>query len=1257
MTVILNKLKPRKSLNKAFLRVKPNRSEIEVFKTNLIQLIDQTNDTESEEFHKNLISTFLKKTYYDPNHSINTKGRNDLVIHNGKDAKTSVGVIIEAKKPTNKAEMLRTDKLNTKAFQELVLYYLRERITQKNLEIKYLIGTNINEWYVFDANVFEKQFAQNKKLVKQFEDFEGGRLSGKTTDFFYKEIAEPYIEQLDNAIDFTHFDLHDYDKPLRNDNPKDDHKLIVLFKLLSPEHLLKLPFANDSNSLDKKFYSELLHIIGLSETKEGGKKVIQRNKAGERNAGSLLENAVIQLDTLDKIHRLEKPSQYGETMEDRLFNVGLELSITWVNRILFLKLLEAQLIAYHKGDESYAFLNFEKINNYDDLNSLFFEVLAKKYHERSEEVKAAFAKVPYLNSSLFEPNEMEHSTILISNLRDEKKLPILSNTVLKNKNGKKRTGELSALEYFFAFLEAYDFSSEGAEDIQEDNKTLINASVLGLIFEKINGYKDGSFFTPGFITMYMCRETIRRSVVQKFNDTEGWDCKEFDDLYEYIDSGKEARQKANDIVNSLKICDPAVGSGHFLVSALNEMIAIKNDLKILQDRDGKRLKEYVLEVVNDELVISDDDGELFDYSINNKESQRLQETLFHEKQTIIENCLFGVDINPNSVKICRLRLWIELLKNAYYKNDTELETLPNIDINIKCGNSLISRFDLDADIKQALKKSKWTIDSYRIAVDSYRNAQSKEEKHEMERLINDIKKDFRSEISKNDPKLKKLYKLSGELANLTTQTSLFDMSAKQKKDWSKKVEKLTKETKKLEIEIEEIKNNKIYENAFEWRFEFPEVLNDEGDFVGFDTVIGNPPYIRQEEIKEFKPHFQDRFKTFAGTADLFVYFVELGMNNLQKNGEFTFIIPNKWMRAGYGAPLRKMLKRYKINTILDFGDLPVFEEATTYPCILSISRSKAEETFFAANIETLQFSNGMNNFVLENRIDVMTSELSAAGWTLKDSKTQKLLSKLRETGVPVSEFVEDKIYRGVLTGLNDAFVIGEEIKNKLVSEDGKSSEIIKPFLAGKDIKRYQEPKNSKYLIFTRRGVEIDKYPAIKKHLLCFRERLEPKPKDFKGSKWLGRKAGNYKWYEIQDAVDYYEEFEKEKIVYPNILKKPEFLLDNNSFYTNQKCFIITKFNLTFLGILNSTINLFLFKSILPMLRGDFFEPSYTYFKDFPIVNEQSNAIESRVTQILDLKKADPKADTAALEAEIDQLVYKLYDLTEEEIRIVEEGVK
>ena len=783
----LNYMKPRQALNKAYLKVRPNRTEIERFKANLIQLLDRTNEIESEEFHKNLVIDFLKKTWYDPHYYINTKGRNDLVIHNGPKASDSGGVIIETKKPSNRTEMpgpgIPTDsrqqflnKLNTKAFQELLLYYLRERITHKNLAVKHLIISNINEWFLFDATTFDRLFAQNKYLVHQFNEFEQKRLAGTKTEFFYSQIASPFISALSQDLPYTYFDLRDYQHALRNQDMSDDHQLIALYKILSPEHILKQPFANDSNSLDKAFYTELLHIIGLTETREKSKKIIGRYPESHRHNGSILENTINQLDTLDKIRRLDRISRFGDHHNERLYNVALELTITWINRILFLKLLEAQLIAYHTSglksenrDSSLDFLNLEKIKDYDDLNSLFFQVLARRHDMRNAYVQKTFDKVPYLNSSLFELTEMEHNTLVISNLRDNLSLPILSSTVLKDEQGRKRTGELSTLEYLFRFLDAYDFSSEGGEEIQEENKTLINASVLGLIFEKINGYQDGSFFTPGFITMYMCRETIRQAVVQKFNDTKNWQCKDLTELYDRIDD----REEANSIVNSVKICDPAVGSGHFLVSALNEIIAVKNDLRILQDRDGHRLKEYLVEVVNDELVVTDEEGELFEYRPGSPESQRVQEALFHEKQTIIENCLFGVDINPNSVKICRLRLWIELLKNAYYRNpdnsaspgagrERVLETLPNIDINIKSGNSLVRRFDLDADLKKALRSSKWTIDSYRLAVATYRNAGSKDEKREMERLIADIKSDFRSEITRNDPKILKLNKISRE---------------------------------------------------------------------------------------------------------------------------------------------------------------------------------------------------------------------------------------------------------------------------------------------------------------------------------------------------------------------------------------------------------------------------------------------------------------------------------------------------------------
>ena len=1204
-------LKPRKTLNKAFLKVKPNRTEIESFKTNLIQLLERTNDTESEEFHKNLVIDFLKKTYYDPNHFINTKGRNDLVIHNGDKAKSSVGVILEAKKPTNKSEMMTTEKLNTKAFQELVLYYLRERITHNNLEVKHLVITNINEWFIFDATTFDRLFAQNKNLVKQFNDFEGGRLADTKTDFFYKQIAEPLIAGITTEIEFTHFNLQDYQKPLRNDEKADDNKLIALFKLLSPEHLLKLPFTNDSNSLDKRFYSELLHIIGLTETKEGNKKIIERNKESERNTGSILEDAIIQLDSLDKISRLDRPAQFGNTQQERLFNVALELTITWINRILFLKLLEAQLITYHKGDKSYSFLNLDKIKNYDDLNSLFFQVLARKYDERNPDVKEIFEKVPYLNSSLFEPTDIEHSTLFISNLKDDKTIPIISSTVLKNDHGKKRTGKLSTLEYLFEFLNAYDFSSEGSEEIQEENKSLINASVLGLIFEKINGYKDGSFFTPGFITMYMCRETIRKAVVQKFNETKNWKCQDLNEIYNKIDDTKEA----NAIVNSIKVCDPAVGSGHFLVSALNEMIAVKNDLKILQDRDGKRLKEYQVEVVNDELIVTDEEGELFEYNPSNKESQRIQETLFHEKQAIIENCLFGVDINPNSVKICRLRLWIELLKNAYYKNATELETLPNIDINIKCGNSLVSRFEIDSDLKQALKKSKWTIDSYRIAVDTYRNAQSKEQKREMKKLITAIKSDFRSEISLNDPKVKKLRKLSGELFQMIQQQQLFEMSKKEKAAWNKKVAKLTEDTKKLEIEIEEIKANKIFENAFEWRFEFPEVLNDEGDFVGFDVVIGNPPYGALFNETE-KSYIKSNYQFCDYQFDIYMTFFERSYDLLKDLSQLCFIVPNTWLLNLKTPNIRKLLfTSFNMHNVRAYN-FPVFEEAVVDTIIVSAEKKK--DITGAMTVQIID----RNGDLIENKFakkELSENYQSHVNIYLSDFASKidfKFSTLLKLDNVAKITQGTKPFQKGKGKPKQDE----KTMQEKPFVQSFKKDETFRPLLRGSLINKYVITWNDDYYI-------------------SFGD-------------WLAepRYSASY------DAP--------EKIIIRQTGSSLIATIDNQQFVVRDNLYTIISTNKEYseyiiLACLNSKLLNWYYQNIVNNEVGEALaQVKRGHLATLPIPKINSSVfptIESLIKEVLNLKQDNNSADTESLESKIDLLVYQLYDLTEEEIKIIEKA--
>ena len=1206
--MITKELNPKLALNKAFLKIKPNRSEIELFKSNLIILLDKLKTVEdrpkdeSEEHLKNDIRDFLRDTFYKDTNTINTKDKKDLVIHTSKDTNSNVGVIIEAKRPSNKGEMLSKYNLNKKALQELVLYYLRERITHKNLEIKHLIITNINEWYIFDEHLFERLF-NKKDLVNKFESFEHGK---KSTSVFYKEIAEPFIQSITNEIEYTYFNLKDYESALRNQDKKDDKQLIELFKLLSPPHLLKLPFNNDSNSLDKNFYGELLHIIGLVEVKEGGKKLIQRPKdENKRNPGSLLENTINQLDSLDKISRLTNPKQYGETQEERLFNVGLELCITWVNRILFLKLLEAQLISYHKGDKSYSFLNKNLIHDYDNLNSLFFMVLARKPEDRNERVKDLFSKVPYLNSSLFEPTVLEHEALFISGLEDNIHLPFLSSTVNKDNHGNKEKGSREGLAYLFDFLSSYNFTSDSSVDIQEDNKTLINASVLGLIFEKINGYKDGSFFTPGFITEYMCRETIRKSVIQKFNEVKSWNCIDFNHLYNKIDDINEA----NKIINEIKICDPAVGSGHFLVSALNEMLSVKNDLGILQDKDGKRLKGYHVEVINDELVVTDENGDLYEYNPLNKESQRIQETLFHEKQTIIENCLFGVDINPNSVKICRLRLWIELLKNAYYKTPNELETLPNIDINIKCGNSLVSRFAVDSDMKEIMKKSKWSIDEYKRAVDTYRNAESKDQKREMEKLINDIKSDFRSEISLNDPKVKKLRKLSGDLYQMTNQGQLFEMSKKEKADWNAKVKELTEETKKLEAEIEEIKANKIFENAFEWRFEFPEVLNDDGDFVGFDVVIGNPPYIDSRENEDIqKEYWKTNYKsTEFGKTNTYEIFIEKGIEILNNDHILTYIFPIVWLSVEACQSSRRYVLSNFTASEIAYTEAAVFVDANVDTMVLQITKRKPE---FEQKIQVKKFNSVFSNIdEFKNVVQLNESDKFKRVYLKLDAIYEKILRTISGNCSKLSDLVD--VVNGIATGPN---------KEKYFAST-KLNENYKPLLMGGNIQYYKTEFENVWINYDRKLLHRAREESI---FLADEKIIMQRIRNVKLERRIVATLDTEQYYTFNSVN--------------NLLRKNK------------------EYNLRYvLGVLNSKLVNYLIKNLSSntnLTAQDLDEIPFRNINfDINLEKDIYEKIITKVDEILCSKKNNN--ETSNLEGEIDQLVYQLYDLTEEEIEIIE----
>ncbi|WP_017293078.1 type IIG restriction enzyme/methyltransferase [Geminocystis herdmanii] len=1249
----------KQALNSAFRKIPIAREDIDQFKYNLENLLTITKSKihESEEYHKNNLRDFFNRTYYQNHHYLNTQNRNDLVIHNG-NKDSQIGVIIETKKPENKSEMVSLDKLNVKSLQQVLFYYLQARINDNNINLKHLIVTDIYNWFIFDANLFERLFYHHKPLIKEFNNFQEGRLTSKKQELFYQEIASKYITEKEQELreNCTYFNLHDYE------NVSEDKLLIPLYKILSPQHLLKLPFANDSNSLNQDFYSELLHIIGLTEVKEKSKKLIQRPSSENRHQGSLLENVIYHLDTYSKLNNLSNLEELGENYQEQLFKVALELVITWVNRILFLKLLEAQLINYNNGDKNYSFLNKEKITNFNDLDTLFFQVLAKKLEERNSNIQAKYHYVPYLNSGLFETTELEDKTLFIANLNNDYQLSLFKHTVLKDNQGRRKTGELNTLTYLFEFLSAYNFSSEGKEEIQEERKSLINASVLGLIFEKINGYQDGSFFTPGFITMYMCRETITKAIITKFNQVKGWRCENIEELKELIEYQKpEARNEANSIINSITICDPAVGSGHFLVSALNEIIALKSSLNIWQDREGKRIKEYSIELENDELIIKDEDGELYNYKPEFANSQRIQESLFHEKKTIIENCLFGVDININSVKICRLRLWIELLKNAYYRqndppksplkkgtfndnipplekgtfnnttpplkketlNDTTpplsrgaggdqnssitltpnpsptgrgenktLETLPNIDINIKCGNSLISRFDLKSDLKLALKKHHLTIKDYQQAIKTYHNPKNREEKQEVIRLIKQIKDNFTTVMTGNDPLQQELRKKENELYNLQNQLSLLPESAKEKKAREKQEKDLEKQVNLLTQEIGDKQNNVIYRHGFEWRFEFPEVLNKNGDFIGFDMIIGNPPY--GVKLNQNQQAILNEIYSY-GTTETAILFIKKGYDILNQWGIQSYIIPKSFTFASNYQNIREDTIK-DLTKIVDCGK--VWQDVKLEVCIFQLNKNKANNSYdslkrFGENIEYLT--------TLDKRI------FKKFGFIINGINDQEI-----QVGLKIlnnCQFLND-----ISTNQRGAML------QKLVSETGDSDVI-----GGAEVQKY--------------GIQGIK-GKINRHLVNDNKAF------IKANSILVQNIIAH----IMNPIDHIQ-------ITASIPENQDLILVDTINQIELKPEIKPEFIWALLHskLLNWYVYLFVFAKAIRTMH---FDNQVTAKIPIPkdINEKKQQPLIKLVTEILGEKRKNPLADTSNLEREIDVLVYKIYGLTEEEINIVSQSV-
>jgi hypothetical protein len=848
------------------------------------------------------------------------------------------------------------------------------------------------------------------------------------------------------------------------------------------------------------------------------------------------------------------------------------------NRLIFIKFLQSKGII---EEDILKYLSEVKEEDLaPKLRELFFDTMNTSVDDRVD-IDERFMRIPYLNGSLFVHTEIER----------------------KNSDYKIKA---EILKKVIEFLDSFKFVHK--EHLE--NGDSIDPEILGYIFERVMTATDrkgtGAYYTPKFVTKYISEKTIYPCIIEKTNEflkTEK-NYKETElitDIEQLLDlADTTLREIWNKIILKVRVLDNACGSGAFLLAAAN----------ILFDLNRQ---------ISDKL----------------RGAENPDTTL---KFLILVNNLYGVDINPNGIEIAKLRLWLWLVDS--YEPE-HIKPLPNIDYNLRVGNSLIGYVDVSEFKGAELTLAAWLWDEEKATLESLLKERSK--------LIYDYKR-AEGEAAKE---LKNSIKQLGEQISTLLNVDLY------RKFRDRKIEISRDEFLKL--------------NPFHWGFEFYGAFDLEKpkEGRGFDVVIGNPPYVRQEALGELKTYYQDAYKVYHGVADLYVYFIERSLSSLNEDGIFSYIVANKWTRANYGKPLRQWLKRHCIEEIVDFGDLPVFQ-ATTYPCIVRISTKPPKSTFAVTEVETLSFAS-LDEYVQEHQFAVNREGLDDSGWSLVDEKTQALLDKIRQVGVPLGDYVDGKIYRGVLTGLNEAFVISANTREKLIAEDPRSAELIKPFLVGRDVKRYQPPESKRYLIFTRRGVDIQRYPAIERHLLHYKERLMPKQKDWKGEKWQGRKPGDYEWYEIQDTIAYYEEFEKPKIIYPNICKKPEFVFDENDWYTNQKCFIISKPDKYLLGILNSSLTYFMFKSFLPKLRGDFYEPSYVIFKDFPIYaidfsSPVERARHDRMVTLVEqmlalherLKETREESEKAALQQQIDEtdlqidnLVYELYGLTDEEVKVVE----
>ncbi|EAK7263949.1 class I SAM-dependent DNA methyltransferase [Campylobacter coli] len=1230
------------------------QNEFDIFNKALMQYLERLESSQSENedyLVANALSPFLTMLNFKTHIKTKQKGKSEIDLSISKDEfSKDLEVLIEAKKPNSK-EFITHTKVNSKALHETILYYFRNR--EYSFSLKFIIITDFYKFYIFKISEFEELFYKNPSFKKLFEEFcNPNSLFKGNTEEFYKEVAKLIENSKENLKGFL------IDLTFLKDKQKSNFKnLASIYKTFHRDFLLSEFNPNDANSLNNAFYKELLYILGLCESKQNSKLIIAKSEESKEEQGTFY-------------------TAINSKLKEENFETILKLLILWLNRILFLKLIESNLVRFN-DDKNLKFLNFKKIPDFDKLSELFFEVLAK---EKSTRKKSEFAYLPYLNSSLFEKQSIEN-TLEISSLSNDLKLFYYKNTVLKDDKCKAKKGQVGLLEYLFEFLDSFDFGSDDEQSEILSQKELISSSVLGNVFEKLNGYKEGSFYTPSFITSYMCKESITKVVLDKFNAQFDLNAKDISELRKSL--RKEDKKAQKELLNSIKICDPAVGSGHFLVSALNVMLSIYDELNLFDE-------EFYLEVQNDEILITGRKGEFIEYkrpSTSKDKAHLIQQELFHTKKDIIENNLFGVDINPNSCEITKLRLWIELLKHSFYQsfddeNYHDLKTLPNIDINIKCGNSLVSYFETGKslnhypNIKERMGKYKRIVKDYKEGFYTDKSHINQEIKNLKISFKNFCFADkFKKEMKSFNDKCEKYSKKYGNFLAVDDENLKFFVSANLTLfDFDEK--EATKEFANLKKEYDNIFNLES-NHPFEWRFEFPEILDDDGNFKGFDLIIGNPPYIKENDNKELFANTK-KLRTYQGKMDIWYHFVGRGFDILKNNGYLAFIATNNWVTNSGAKKLRNIvLEESQILSFVDFSSFMVFDSASIQTMIMQFQKIKPPKNyeFHFAKITTqtpiyedainlLKNEKTQNNEIL--KINLTPKKFIDKTLNFTKSDYEELFNKIQKYGKFYLEEKEvangihphyDFINNRINSNHNFAFKIGQGIFGLSEEEKEKlkltklENNLVKPYYDTQNfLKFFFKKNNHQWLIYTNSSFKnpnsMDDYPNLKKHLDKFQNVITSDNKPY----GLHR-ARDEKFFTGSPRI----------VALRKCVGEPKFSYVDFDCYVSATFYVIKtqRINVKYLTtILNSKLIAFWLKHKGKM-QGNNYQIDKEPLLNIPIVtiNSKNQKIADElinlVDEILKVKEQDKNANTQELENKINSLVYKLYNLNEEEIKTIE----